>query len=303
MDESALLFGHSVLSFEDLVEHSQNFVGVFGDLTLSLTIEEEVVFDNSQDVLVRHFLQHSLVAVDHSLLSCPVDPPLDEVLEQSYHGQIVIIPSFLQTGLEILKILEALLVLALIEQNKRKVIQQFLPFSFDHYLLVLFDQISAYLLGQTIGQQVDHVLVSILSGKTRVSEQADHQFSCFFVVLRAEVGLSKQQPEFWRGLDAENVLRSLLELSLIIQIVGVELLKCLNCGRIFEVALCELIAQRYLERGDDEALLVLYIFWTFLEELFGELVDLVVILALDGIAERPELVFAALHRYIIQIYT
>ena len=57
------------------------------------------------------------------------------------------------------------------------------------------------------------------------------------------------------------------------------------------------ISEGDLEGGDDEALLVFDIFGCLLEEFFGELVDLVVVFALDGVDQRPELVLlTALHQ-------
>lgn len=71
-------------------------------------------------------------------------------------------------------------------------------------------------------------------------------------------------------------------------------------GRALEVGVGEFVTKGDLEGGDDEALLVLGVFGVFLQKFLGELVDLVVVLPLDGLDQRLELVLlAALH---INIY-
>jgi hypothetical protein len=145
-------------------------------------------------------------------------------------------------------------------------------------------------------QQIHRVLLSFVVGEAAVLEKTDHEFGWLFVALGAEVGLGEQQLQLVVGLYRENVLYCLFEFSLVVEEVGVELLEGFVGGRILEVGLGELIGKGDLEGWDDEALLVVEVVRVVLEQLFGELVDLIMILPLDGVSERPYPVLSALHK-------
>ena len=92
-----------------------------------------------------------------------------------------------------------------------------------------------------------------------------------------------------------------MELSSIVQKVGIELLKSLVSRCIFEVLLREILPERHFEGGKDKTLLIFNVFGTVLEQLFGELIYFLVIRSFYGFAQRFDSLLVALHCIILSL--
>ena len=126
MDDSSLSFGHFVLALQNLIEHFQNLVGVLSDLPL--TVEEEVVLNDSQNVLIGYFLLITLVGVEGTSVERLIELPIEIVSEHSDHGDIVLISSLFQTALEFVEIGNCFFVLSLLEHHQSVVVKHLLAF-------------------------------------------------------------------------------------------------------------------------------------------------------------------------------
>jgi hypothetical protein len=77
-------------------------MSIFCDLSLS--IEEQVIFDDTQHVFISNFLLKSFVCIYDSSLKITIDLPLDIILENSDHCDIIFISFLNQTTLKSLKV-------------------------------------------------------------------------------------------------------------------------------------------------------------------------------------------------------
>lgn len=126
MDDSSLSFGHFVLALQNFIEHFQDLVRVLSDLPL--TVEEEVVFNDSQNVLIGYFLLITLVGVDDTSVEGLIELPIEIVSEHSDHGDIVLISSLFQTALKFVEIGNSFFVLSLLEHHQSVVVKHLLAF-------------------------------------------------------------------------------------------------------------------------------------------------------------------------------
>ena len=126
MYDSSLSFGHFVLALQNFIEHFQDLVRVLSDLPL--TVEEEVVLNDSQNVLIGYFLLISLVGVDDTSVEDLIELPFEIVSEHSHHGDIVLISSLFQTALEFVEIGNSFFVPSLLEHHQSVVVKHLLAF-------------------------------------------------------------------------------------------------------------------------------------------------------------------------------
>lgn len=83
-----MCFGHFAVSFEVLIQHFDDFVGVF----LSVVVEEEeVVVDDSADVEVVGLFFVGFVFEEVFAIDLVVDAPVEEVFEQLDGHDVVVI--------------------------------------------------------------------------------------------------------------------------------------------------------------------------------------------------------------------
>lgn len=102
MNQTSLLLCHFVLSLKDFVKHFQNLVCILSYLPITLAIEEQIILNNTFDVLICDFFKHSFIGINDSLLIGMMRPPLHKISKQPDHSEVIIIVASNKTRLEIL---------------------------------------------------------------------------------------------------------------------------------------------------------------------------------------------------------
>ena len=223
-------FGHFVLAFQNFIEHFQDLVRVLSDLPL--TVEEEVVLNDSQNVLIGYFLLISLVGVDDTSVEGLIELPIEIVSEHSHHGDIVLISSLFQTALKFVEIGNSFFVLSLLEHHQSVVVKHLLAFGiYQQFLIVL--QLTPDQLVVPRSQKVDPVFISEVGRDVSSLNQPRHQFSRLLVILSPEICLCKYQIQFGGLLDRSHILDHFVEFSPIVKIVSVQFVeKFIGGGRL-----------------------------------------------------------------------
>lgn len=209
---------------------------------LPLTVEKEVVFNNSQNVLIGYFLLVSFIGVDDTSVEDLIELPFEIVSEHSDHGDIVLISSLFQTALEFIQIGNCFLVLSLLEHHQSVVVKHLLAFGIYQQFLIILQLASDELVVPRC-QKVDPVFISQVGCDVSPLNQLRHQFSRLLIVLGPEICLCKYQIKFGGLLYRANILYHFVEFTSIVKIVCVQLVEGFIGGGRLEVVVGEFISE------------------------------------------------------------